>query len=369
MQLLDLGVVVLNWNGIADTLACLESIYGDSSVPAYVVVVDNGSTDASVPGVLAWLNAQPNYCVAPLPSEEVTTGVREFRLRRLPEGRAATSDDRTATPEEQACVFAVIENERNLGFAAGNNVGIRYLLERSVEYVLLLNNDTVVAPDALAMLAMAMNAERPVQCMIPQIRYWSEPTRIWNCGGAWTWFGSPRYYHAEASIDVLEGQAPFTVDFVTGCALIIRSSWLAEQGGLSERFFHGEEDVEFSWRMRAAAPRSMMCWPSAVVYHKVGSSVSRMAQLSRLPMVYCHYLNRLIFLRTVWGRGPRWQVRRLVTVAYLAWQLNRRYRFSFRDALSVAGDLLSDSSQHDGVSAELFMWIMREKFGSVPATP
>ena len=355
MERLDLGVIVLNWNGASDTIACLQSILEDSLVPAYVLVVDNGSTDGSAERVLAWLTSQANRSTTPLAADNVVPGVREFRLRD-------TANGGPGAPTDRGCVFALIENDRNLGFAAGNNVGLRYLLERSVKYALLLNNDTVVAPHALAELTTAMDANSDVQCMIPQIRYWKEPTRIWNCGGAWTWFGSPRYYHAEASVELLEVQSPFTVEFVTGCALIVRRSWLASEGGLTERFFHGEEDVEFSWRMRAAGPRSMMCWPAAVVYHKVGRSVSMMAQRSRLPMVYCHYLNRLIFLRSIWGRGLRWQVRRLVTAAYLAWQLNWRYGLPGHDAVKMAADLLADSSERDGVSAEFFMWIMREKF-------
>jgi len=93
-----------------------------------------------------------------------------------------------------------------------------------------------------------------------------------------------------------------------------------------------------------------------------------MAQRSKLPLVYCHYLNRLIFLRTVWGRGLRWQLRRVVTAAYLAWLLYRQFHLPARAAYNAADDLLTDASVHDGVSADLFMWIMREKFRTVSAT-
>jgi GT2 family glycosyltransferase len=96
------GVVVLNWNGKEDTLACLESL-ASVTYPAFeIYVVDNGYSDGSVPVVRS----------------------------RFPNS-------------------TVIENGRNLGFAGGNNVGIRYALERGADYVLILNNDTLVAPDLL----------------------------------------------------------------------------------------------------------------------------------------------------------------------------------------------------------------------------
>jgi GT2 family glycosyltransferase len=358
---LDLGVIVLNWNGVDDTMACVASIYSQADVPAYVVVVDNGSVDDSVARVLAWLDTREAVPVASTKGEStVGEAAREFVLR-------APNSPASACGGESASRFVLIENGRNLGFAAGNNVGLRFLLSREISLLLLLNNDTVVGAGALRALVSGMQEHAAVQCMIPQIRYWDAPDRLWNCGGSWSPLGGPRYHYAESNVAVVADERPFSVGFVTGCALVIRTAWLRSEGLLTERFFHGEEDVELSWRMRASGDGTMMCWPRAIVYHKVGVSLTRMAQRSKLPMTYCHYLNRLIFLRSVWGRGIRWQLRRWITCAYTGWSFLTKFGFSPVAALEVAGDLARDSSERDSVSADFFLWVMREKFAGRPS--
>nr|MDP9179864.1 hypothetical protein [Gemmatimonadota bacterium] len=190
MDRLDLGVVVLNWNGLQDTLGCLASIYEQKAIPAYVVFVDNGSSDGSVAGGLAWLLDHPRFSAQERHEDSVSdpSGMREFALHERQKSEAH-DDDRGARPR-----FVIIENGRNLGFSAGTNVGIRFLLRRAVKYVLLLNNDTRLASDAFAILVAGMEQSPQCQSMVPQIRYAGEPKRIWQCGAEWSWFGTPRYH-------------------------------------------------------------------------------------------------------------------------------------------------------------------------------
>jgi GT2 family glycosyltransferase len=358
MERLDLGVVVLNWNGLQDTLGCLASIYQQEAVPAYVILVDNGSSDGSVAGVHAWLRDHPRFIAQETREDGVTEprGVREFALREAQRPKAK-DDDRGM------CLrFVIIENGKNLGFSAGTNVGIRFLLSRAVKYVLLLNNDTLVASEAFAILVAGMEQSPECHCMVPQIRYAGEPDRIWQCGAEWTWFGTPRYHYAEANVAALEGRRPFEVEMVSGCALIIRSSWLETHGVLTERFFFGEEDIDLSWRMRATGRGNMYCWPQAVIYHKVGGSLTRKAEVGLLPKVYLGYLNRMIFLRGVWGKGYRWQARRMVVHTYFVWMLISKMGLAPFDALRVVRDFARDSLEKNGVDSEFFSYLMHEKF-------
>jgi GT2 family glycosyltransferase len=358
MDRLDLGVVVLNWNGLQDTLACLASIYEQEAIPAYVVLVDNGSSDGSVAGVHAWLQGHPRFTAREKHQDNVSDarGVREFALH-CPQRSQPKDDDPEARPR-----FVTIENEKNLGFSAGNNVGIRFLLGRGVKYVLLLNNDTLVTSDAVAILVAAMEQSPECQSMVPQIRYAGEPDRIWNCGAEWSWFGTPRYHYAEANVAALEGRRPFEVEMVSGCALIIRSSWLETHGILTERFFFGEEDIDLSWRMRATGGGSMYCWPQAVIYHKVGGSLTKRTEVGLLPKVYLGYLNRMIFLRDAWGKGYRWQARRMVVNTYFIWKLIFKMGVAPLDAIRVVRDFARDSLEKNGVDAEFFSYLMNEKF-------
>ena len=358
MDGLDLGVVVLNWNGLQDTLGCLASIYQQKAVPAYVVLVDNGSSDGSVSGVLAWIQDHPRFAAREARDDNVPEprGALEFVLHE-----AQRSQDVDDCPG-MCPRFVIIENGSNLGFSAGINVGIQFLLRRTVKYVLLLNNDTLVAPDAFAMLVGAMELSPECQSMVPQIRYAGEPNRIWQCGAAWSWFGTPRYHYAEANVVALEGRSPFEVEMVSGCALIIRSSWLRINGLLTERFFFGEEDIDLSWRMRATGRGSMYCWPQAVIYHKVGASLTKRTEVGLLPKVYLGYLNRMIFLRGVWGKGYRWEARRIVVHTYFVWKLIFKMGVAPSDAIRVVRDFARDSLEKDGVDAEFFSYLMNEKF-------
>ena len=127
-------IVILNWNGASDTVACLRSCAHlvDRPAPA-IVVVDNASTDESVPEIHG-----------------------EF----------------PATP--------VIEAPSNLGYAGGNNLGIRWALEAGSEYIWLLNNDTRVAPRALAELVDALRADRGAAMAGSKILYDADPDRLWS---------------------------------------------------------------------------------------------------------------------------------------------------------------------------------------------
>jgi GT2 family glycosyltransferase len=360
MERLDLGTIVLNWNGLDDTLACLTSIYQQNAAPAYVVLVDNGSTDGSVERVHAWLKDHPRFrAVETQGNVPGQHGVHEFALQ---DRQGSLGDGENGDMSHR---FVTIENGRNLGFSAGNNVGIRFLMRRALKYVLLLNNDTFLGPDAFAILVAAMDESPSCQCMVPQIRYSGAPDRIWNCGAEWTWFGTPRYHYAEANVAALDGKEPFEVQVVTGCAVIIRSGWLETNGILTERFYFGEEDVDLSWRMRATGSGSMYCWPRSVIYHRVGASLSKKADVGLLPKVYLHYLNRMIFLRRMWGQGYRWQARRVVVHSYFVWKLIFRMGLAPSAAIRIVRDFARDSIEKDGVSAEFFSWLMNEKFQAV----
>jgi GT2 family glycosyltransferase len=203
--------VVLSWNGREDTLACLASLEAEPVTP---LVVDNGSSDGSV------------------------EAVRERGVE-------------------------VVENGRNLGFAAGMNVGIRLALERGAEHVLTLNNDVEVEPGFLAPLLVAGD----VAC--PQILFGDGRT-VWYAGARW----DPRAgYHGRNTGyggPPVSG-APYETDRACGGALLAsREAW--ERVGLfDESLFAYAEDTDWSLRARALGYRILVV-PESVVRHKVSAS-------------------------------------------------------------------------------------------------
>lgn len=220
---LSCAIIVLNYNG-KDLLArCLESLRQQSTRDFRIMVVDNGSSDGSV----------------------------AFVRRQYPEVTLV------ALPE-------------NLGFCGGNNAGLKQTLQAGFRYVLLLNNDTVCAPDCLERLLAAARQEPEVAAWNPKI-YIADSGCLWFAGGdfsLWTARARHRGWKAE---DCGQFDVPTDMTSATGCALLLRCSALREIGLLDERFFAYLEDVEWSVRARKAGYRLRFA-PQAAIWHYCGGT-------------------------------------------------------------------------------------------------
>ena len=269
------GVVVLNWRRPREILACLASI-SEQDYPSYeIVVVDNGSANGSV----------------------------EVIQRQFP-------------------AIGVIENGRNLGFAAGSNVGIDYLVRRGADYVLLLNDDALCDPDVLHRMVELAEAEPDIGMLGPTIFYADVPGNIiWSAGGSIDRLGRARHLQEN---EISDGPLPppQDVDYVTGCALLIRSGVIATVGLLDERFFAYWEEVEWCARVRAAGYR-VVHLPAARVWHGI-------RQVDRETSEFYQYLmtrNRLLYLECA---GDRWTAVALAGLdilrTSLSWRLKPRHR-------------------------------------------
>ncbi|MGX2039763.1 glycosyltransferase family 2 protein [Methylocaldum sp. MU1018] len=238
------AIVVLNWNGKADTLACLDSLR-QMDYPAHrVIVVDNGSSDDSVAAI------------------------------------------REAHPWVH-----LIENGTNLGFAGGNNVGIRAALRDDAEFMLILNNDTEVAPDFLKALTEEAMRQPQAGVLAPKIYYYDQPDRIWYGGGRWN--AAKRRFEqiGDGEPDCGQYDAVGETEFIVGCAMLIRASVFREIGLLDERFFLNYEEIDFCGRARQAGWR-LVYVPKARLWHKI--SVSFGGEESPLKL-YFTFRNRLLW--------------------------------------------------------------------------
>ena len=217
------GVIILNWNGKDFTLECLEC-FRRFNHSYEIVLVDNNSTDDSV--------------------EVITKDYPEVTILALDE---------------------------NLGFAGGNNVGMEYCLNKGMDYVILLNNDTVFDFDFIAPLVNKMDTDPKLGGIQPRIFFNHDRTLIWNGGGIfYKWAGYARTI-GEGVKDGPKFNLTKETDWITGCAFMVRSSVLREVGLLDDRFFIYHEDVDWSLRIRKAGYR-LLYEPSSVIYHWAGSS-------------------------------------------------------------------------------------------------
>jgi GT2 family glycosyltransferase len=287
-------IVILNWNGEADTLDCLNSIKRGRPAGFIPVIVDNGSRSDG-------LEQLRRHC------RELYERIWFLSGNDLPT-TAAIPLQGPGPLTEDTLVF--IENSENLGFAKGCNVGVRFAAALGSEWALLLNNDTRVAPDALQKLRNFTRAHPEFVAVTPQIRYFNAKGRVHNCGGQLTFFGSRRYRHEGAVAAELPRVTHAPITFVTGCALMFRHS---VTGALTEQFFFGEEDYEFSLRLQQRG-LSMACVYEAVVHHKIGTSVRKVSK--PVGGILLQYVCRLLNTRNYYSR-LRWNTTRLLAYLYL----------------------------------------------------
>ncbi|MFV9505140.1 MAG: glycosyltransferase family 2 protein [Oscillochloridaceae bacterium umkhey_bin13] len=251
------AIIVLCYNGIADTLACLASLrqLDYPREQSQVIVLDNASQDSTPERV------------------------------------------RAAFPE-----VVVIENGANLGFAAGNNVGLRYALAHGYDYALLLNNDTEVASDFLSLLVAAAEASPRTGVVGPTIYYHADPDLIWSAGGRIDWQRGIGLMEGTGTRDVGQDQGRLhPVDFVTGCAMLVKREVLEQAGLLDERFFMYYEETEWAVRI-ARAGYGIVHVPAAKVWHKIPLD----ARFDQEYLAYYMTRNRLLFLQAVGARPGTW---------------------------------------------------------------
>ena len=238
------AIVVLNWNGKNDTVACLRSLQTLTYDNHLLIVVDNGSDDDSVACIRA-----------------------EFPSLHL------------------------IETGKNLGFADGNNAGIRFALEHDADYVLLLNNDTEVDKKLIEALVEAA-VEYPAGGIFgPKIYYHAESSRIWYAGGLWN--EDKKYFEQKGDGEIDKGQYDATeqTEFVIGCAMFIRSEVFEKIGLLEPKFFLNYEEIDFCTRARAAGFQNIYV-PEGMLWHKISASFG--GEESPLK-IYFTFRNRLLW--------------------------------------------------------------------------
>lgn len=241
----SVSVVVLNWNGIADTRECLHSLQAARYAAMRVTVVDNGSQD-----------------------EEATTLEREF----------AGFIDVLCLPE-------------NVGFAAGANVGIRHALEAGADYVLLLNNDTVVAPEFLQALVDAAGEIPNLAALCPRTHFYDRPRIIYSTGGEVSIWRGVATQVGRGQEDRGQFERLARRDYADGVCMLIPSEALTTVGLLDEQYFAYWEETD--WCVRAAE-RGLRCYyvPQAHIWHKASRSQSPDVRFD-----YLYRRNALLFVR------------------------------------------------------------------------
>lgn len=165
--------------------------------------------------------------------------------------------------------ITILPQDHNLGFAAGCNVGMRFALEQGVEFVVPLNNDTVVDPGFLVELEQLAEQHQEAAMISPKIYFWDLPDRFWWAGGSFSlWTGIAKHIGRKEK-DAGQFDRDVELDWATGCAVLIRTDALRKTGLFDETFFGNAEDLDLSLRMRKSGYK--ICFaPRAKLWHKEG---------------------------------------------------------------------------------------------------
>lgn len=251
------SIVILNWNGWKDTVECIESL-AKIDYPNYeIIVVDNGSTDESV-----------------------------IKLKML-QMRAEKAVNKN---------FKIIENKENLGFSGGNNVGIRFALKSNADYILLLNNDTLVKPNFLSELVKIGESSSKIGLIGPKIYFAVEPNRIWFGGGKINWLKTKgehlNYNKTDDKKTSLQPSTYQVSDYLTGCCLLIKRAAVEKIGMLSEDYFLYYEDTDYCLRAQEAGWQCVYI-PSAYIWHKISQSTREFSP----SYIYYHSRNGLMLAK------------------------------------------------------------------------
>lgn len=263
MLMQKIAVVVLNFNGMSDTISCLKSLCCSKEKPAWIILVDNASNPAEqkalqqeVPKVCDF---DADQCLLQ------ATSLQQFSasLYNLPQ----------ATTQKK---FFFILAAKNKGYSSGNNLGMTLAQHLGADAVWLLNNDTVVAPDALThMRERLFSSTRPGLCG-SLIRYMAEPDFVQCLGGGHTnrWTGLSFLVGHKQPVTTMQALPNETVEkklnFIYGASVMVSRNFLATVGLLDESYFMYCEEQD--WAFRAANRFDLVYSRDAHVWHKEGAS-------------------------------------------------------------------------------------------------
>lgn len=258
-----LAIVLINWNSFELTKDTLESLQQTTFTNYDCIVVDNGSIDGS-----------GNALKLQFPN------------------------------------MILIESDTNKGFTGGNNLGMDYALQNGYEYIMLLNNDVAVEPNFLEPLITRLDQDPKIGAVQPLIYFHHDHNLIWNAGSRYlSWIGLPltlMYFRKDPLRKQTKQQKK--IDWITGCAFMIRAAVLKETGFLKDQYFIYFEDVDLSFRIKKAGYQ-LSYVPESVIYHIAGMShKSKTKEKEGFLNPKVHYLNgrnRIWFLK---AHTPWWAI-------------------------------------------------------------
>lgn len=294
-------IIIINYNGWQDTIECIESILRNTYKNYQIIIIDNNSTDDSLYYIKQWAEGNIHIWINPsnqlkkllsghiqkpiqyivYTKDEALRGGNLYLENKI---KSNFIQDNTKTYNP----IIIIHSEKNLGFSGGNNLAIKYALKKDdFEYILLINNDTVVHESFLREMISTIKSNDANGIVGAKIYHYTKPNKLWFNGGKFNiWTNRTTHTTKENKF------AKSECNFITGCVMLIRKNTIKQIGLLDEDYFMYLEDLDFCFRAIQNGYKLFISHNSKI-WHKVGSSSG--GNLSDFSAYY-FYRNNILFM-------------------------------------------------------------------------
>lgn len=293
-------VILVNFNGWPHTIECLETLFRSDYRDFRVLVCDNGSTDGSLDRISCWAERRLELFN---PEAGSLSRLQYPRCEMpLPYAQYRRAEAETGGDSAERAPLVLIDCGKNLGFAGGNNVGLRYARSRDdFASAWLVNNDTAVEPDAMRHMTDRLAETPGAGICCSTLLHYHDPRRIQALGGGWycKWLGLPwhlgRLRSWRGSVD--RDRAERLMNYPVGASMMVSRPFVEQVGLMCEDYFLYFEELD--WVLRAGDRFTLVYAPESIVYHRIGASIGTSSHPGRKSLV-CDYWsarNRLFFTR------------------------------------------------------------------------
>lgn len=245
----SVAVIIVNYNGFEDTMECISSLRKITYPNYKIYVIDNASSKSPGPETEMYIKENSEY----------------------------------------------IQLDTNIGFSGGNNVGIKKALEEGFEFILLLNNDTVVSEDFLDTLVDKFNGKEKIGLVTCKTYYYDDPEEPWYCGGEINFeTGLCRHY---TSAENGNKDTDEDLTFASGCIMLLSQSMIRNVGLMREDYFLYCEDTDYCARILNAGFK-ILYTPQTHIYHKVSASTG-----NKSPLNQYYYVRNSLYIIHQYARN------------------------------------------------------------------
>lgn len=268
-------IIIINYRRSEDTLKCLNSVLASSYKDYKIILIDNASKDDSVEKILKWINKNDSV----LSQNEKT----HF------------SDQKIVNSIFSGNKIEFILSKENYGFAGANNIGMSYAIENGYDYVLLLNNDTIVKADFIEPFIELAESDSSIG-IVGGKALSPKNNSVISAGGKMNWLRG----FGNNMIENEKWDLACEVEFVSGCQMLIKKEVLETVGYLSEQYFLYYEDVDYCFRSREKGWK-VYYEPKSIIWHNESTSTgygspSRYFYLTRARIIFNKIYNKKYFI-------------------------------------------------------------------------